>query len=143
MIKGMMNKYLFIDLTNRKFEFRTPKEGLFNQFIGGKGLGLKILMDEGLITQDPFSPENPLVFTTGPFTGSRVQTSARSTLVTKSPLTGTFLDSHVGGHLGPQIKRAGVDYIFVTGKSEKNRGQTGIPLTIMHRPQPLQSIIRM
>lgn len=119
MIKGLTNKYLHIDLTSRKFHFDTPPAGLFEEFIGGKGAGLKLLVDQGLITHDPFAEENPLIFITGPFTGSRVQTSARSTLVTKSPLTGTFLDSHIGGHFGPQVKRAGVDYIYITGKSDK------------------------
>jgi aldehyde:ferredoxin oxidoreductase len=118
MIKGMMNKYLHIDLGSRTFEFDTPAAGLYEEFLGGKGLGLKVMVDMGLVTQDPFSPENPLIFTTGPFTGTRVQTSARSTLVTKSPLTGTCLDSHVGGGFGPQVKRAGLDYIIITGKSD-------------------------
>ena len=96
MIKGVMNKYLHIDLSTREFHFETPAEGLFEEFLGGKGAGLKLMVDMGLITHDPLSPENPLVFFTGPFTGSRVQTSARSTLVTKSPLINTFLDSNIG-----------------------------------------------
>jgi len=119
MIKGVMNKYLHIDLSTREFHFHTPSEGLFEEFIGGKGAGLKLMVNMGLITHDPFSPENPLIFLTGPFTGSRVQTSARSTLVTKSPLTNTFLDSHIGGHFGPQVKRAGIDFFIITGKSAK------------------------
>jgi len=119
MIKGVMNKYLHIDLSTKEFHFSTLSEGLFEEFIGGKGAGLKLMVDMGLITHDPFSPENPLIFLTGPFTGSRVQTSARSILVTKSPLTNTFLDSNIGGHFGPQVKRAGIDYIIITGKSAK------------------------
>ncbi len=119
MIKGVFNKYLNIDLSARKFQFGTPPKGLYEEYIGGKGAGLKLMVDMGLITQDAFAPENPLIFITGPFTGSRVQTSARSTLVTKSPLIGTFLDSHVGGHWGPKIKQTGVDYIIITGKSAK------------------------
>ncbi|MCK4763062.1 MAG: aldehyde ferredoxin oxidoreductase family protein [Candidatus Aminicenantes bacterium] len=114
-----MNKYLHVDLSSRTFKFDDIPPGLFEEFIGGKGAGLKLLVDNGLITHDPFAEENPLIFISGPFTGSKVQTSARSTLVTKSPLTGTFLDSHIGGHFGPQVKKAGVDYIFITGKSDK------------------------
>ncbi|MCP5107092.1 MAG: aldehyde ferredoxin oxidoreductase family protein [bacterium] len=114
-----MNKYLHVDLSTRKFFYGTPPEGLFEEFVGAKGAGLKLMVDMGLITHDPFSPENPLIFITGPFTGSLVQTSARSTLVTKSPLTGTFLDSGIGGDWGPVVKRAGLDYIIVTGKSDK------------------------
>jgi aldehyde:ferredoxin oxidoreductase len=119
MMKGIMGKYLYIDLTSQKFFWDTPPKGLFEEYLGGKGVGLKLLVDNGLVLQDPYSPENPLIFLTGPFTGSRVQTSARSTLVTKSPLTGTYLDTHVGGHFGPQVKRAGVDYIYITGQSNK------------------------
>lgn len=119
MIKGMMNRYLHVDLGTGKFNFETPPDGLFEEFIGGKGVGLKVMMDQGLVTQDPYSPENPLIFTTGPFTGTRVQTGARSTLVTKSPLTGTCLDSHIGGSWGPQIKKAGLDYIYITGQCGK------------------------
>lgn len=114
-----MNKFLHVDLNTKKFHTGSPPEELFEQFLGGKGSGLKLLVNMGLITHDPFSPENPLIFMTGPFTGSPVQTSARSVLVTKSPLTGTFLDSHVGGHFGPMIKRAGFDYIIITGKSSQ------------------------
>lgn len=119
MIKGVFNKYLFIDLDARKYQYGSPSQGLYEEYIGGKGAGLKLMADMGLITHDPLAPENPLIFITGPFTGSRVQTSARSTLVTKSPLTGTFLDSHVGGHWGPKLKQAGIDYIIITGKSAK------------------------
>ena len=119
MYKGYMNKFLKIDLSTEKYSFSTPPPELFEEFIGGKGLGLKLLIDMGIITQDPLSPENPLIFTTGPFTGSMVQTSARSTLVTKSPLTGTFLDSHMGGNWGPALKRSGIDYLIITGRSKK------------------------
>lgn len=115
---GYMNKFLFIDLSSKKFEFRETIREDFEEFIGGKGLGLRLLIKDGLVTQDPFSPENPIIFLTGPFTGTAVQTSARSTLVTKSPLTGTFLDSHVGGHFGPMIKKVGVDYIYIVGRSD-------------------------
>ena len=119
MYKGYMNKFLRIDLLSEKFEFSDPPQELFEEFIGGKGLGLKLLIDMGIITEDPLSHENPLIFVTGPFTGSQVQTSARSVLVTKSPLTGTFLDSHIGGNWGPALKRAGIDYLIITGKSKK------------------------
>jgi len=112
-----MNRFLHIDLTTHKYHYGTPDQEILEQFIGGKGAGLKLLFEMGLVTHDPFSCENPLIFITGPFTGSRLQTSARSALVTKSPLTGTFLDSNVGGNLGPMIKKAGLDYIIITGRS--------------------------
>jgi len=119
MPQGYMNRFLFIDLDTSSSRLGVPDPDDLKHFIGGKGLGLKWLIDQGLVTHDPFAAENPLIFLTGPMTGTPVQTSARSALVTKSPLTGTFLDSHVGGSIGPMIKRAGLDYFVISGKSLK------------------------
>lgn len=119
MPQGYMNRFLLVDLTNNTFEISSTKQDILEEYIGGKALGLKLMLDDKLISQDPFSPENPLIFATGPITGTLVQTSARSVVVTKSPLTGTFLDTHAGGHFGPAIKRAGFDYIYITGKAKK------------------------
>lgn len=117
MIKGIQNRFLEIDLTRKTYKYITPDPSLYQRFLGGKGLGLKVLVDRGWIEQDPFDQNNPLIFLTGPFTASPVQTSSRSLLVTKSPLTNTFLDTHAGGHFGPMIKKAGLDVIMIIGKS--------------------------
>ncbi|HSG27629.1 MAG TPA: aldehyde ferredoxin oxidoreductase family protein [Candidatus Krumholzibacterium sp.] len=113
-----MNKYLSIDLTSGKVEEGKPDPSMLETWVGGKGLGLKLL-DELAPEVDPLSPDNPLIFVTGPFTGTLVQTSARSALVTKSPLTNGFLDSHAGGHFGPMLKRTGYDYIIIKGRADK------------------------
>jgi len=84
----------------------------------GKGLGFALL-NESSPDSEALSPENPIIFVNGPFTGTKVQTSARTTLVTKSPLTNSALDSHCGGNFGPRLKAAGYDYLIITGKSEK------------------------
>ena len=65
------------------------------KFIGAKGLGAKLLIDMLPVKTDPLSEENILMFTTGPLTGTSVQTSGRGTVITKSPQTGLFLDSHL------------------------------------------------
>jgi aldehyde:ferredoxin oxidoreductase len=119
MYKGYKNRFLEVDLTRRTFRHGTPPPELWEGYLGGKGAGLKLMWDLGLINHDPYAPENPLIFLTGPFTGTPLQTSARSALTTKSPLTGTFLDSHAGGHFGPQLKRAGLDYLFITGAADR------------------------
>lgn len=119
MYKGYMNRFLEVDLTHRTFRFGQPDPSLFAGWIGGKGVGLKLMVDRGLVTHDPFAPDNPLIFMTGPFTGTQVQTSARSVVCTKSPLTGTFLDTHAGGHFGPALKKAGLDWIWITGESDR------------------------
>lgn len=67
---------------------------------------------------DPLSPENVLIFTNGPLTGTGYQTSNRFSVTTKSPLTGTILDANSGGFWGMQFKKAGYDVMIVRGKSE-------------------------
>ena len=106
MYKSYTNKYLEVDLKKETFTTGTPDPEIQRYYIGGKGLGLRLLCDMDP-TADPFSPDNPLIFLTGPLTGSWMTTSARACLVTRSPLTGGFLDSHVGGDWGPAMKRCG------------------------------------
>lgn len=118
MYGAYMNKYLAIDLTKKEVAEGELDPQLAENFVGAKGMGLKLLSDLAP-NVDALSPENLLIFVTGPFTGTLVQTSARSTVVTKSPLTNSFLDSHAGGHFGPAVKRAGYDYILIKGRSEK------------------------
>ncbi len=112
------NKCIYIDLSSGKIETKQTEKDLITKYIGGKGMGFA-LMEQHAPDPDPFSPENPMIFVNGPFTGTKVQTSARTTLVTKSPLTNGLLDSHCGGYFGPALKRAGYDYVFISGKSEK------------------------
>ncbi|MCX6233946.1 MAG: aldehyde ferredoxin oxidoreductase family protein [Bacteroidetes bacterium] len=111
-------KCLYVDLTTKKWEIRETDQSLKENFIGGKGMGFA-LMEQYAPDPDPFSPENPIIFTNGPFTGSKVQTSARTSLITKSPLTNSLLDSHCGGNFGPRLKAAGFDYLYITGKSDQ------------------------
>lgn len=111
-------KCLYIDLSSGKIEQKDSDKELLKKYIGGKGLGFA-LMEQIAPNPDVFGPENPIIFANGPFTGSKVQTSARTTLVTKSPATNSLLDSHCGGNFGPALKRAGFDYVVITGKSDK------------------------
>ncbi|OFX55472.1 MAG: hypothetical protein A2046_12400 [Bacteroidetes bacterium GWA2_30_7] len=110
------NKYLQIDLTSKKHEVKDVDQKLVKNYIGAKGLGFAI-MEKIAPNPDPLGPENPLMFINGPFTGTKIQTSARTTLVTKSPLTGSLHDAHCGGSFGPRLKSAGYDYLLITGKS--------------------------
>ena len=109
---------LYIDLNTNKFEFKETEKALIEKYIGAKGMGFALL-DRLNPSPDPLSPENPLIFINGPFTGTKIQTSARTTLVTRSPLTGGAQDSHCGGYFGPRLKFAGYDYIYITGKAAK------------------------
>lgn len=111
-----MGRYLEVDLTSRRSHIGRTDRDAVDLFLGGKGLGFRLLAEPALHT-DPFSPENPLILAPGPLTGTKVPTGVRSALITKSPLFGGALDSHVGGSPGPKIKAAGFDYIAIAGKS--------------------------
>ncbi len=114
----MFDRILRIDLTEQTAKKDKISKKILEKFIGGKGVGMRLLTEEDN-SKDPFDPENSLIFVTGPLTGSLIQTSGRSALVTRSPLTNTFLDSHAGGHFGPALKRSGWDYLLIKGASEK------------------------
>ena len=115
---GYTYKNLHIDLTKETFEVKATDKALLQKYIGGKGLGFALL-DMLNPSPEPLSPENPIIFVNGPLTGTKFQTSARTCLVTRSPLTGSVQDSHCGGYIGPRIKAAGYDYIYITGKAAK------------------------
>lgn len=114
---GYMHKYLDVDLTSERIQEKKLDKELAEKFIGGKGLGAKILYDELEAGVDPLSPENIILFMTGPLTGTSVVTSGRWCLVTKSPHTGIYLDSQIGGNFGHRLKKAGYDFILVRGKA--------------------------
>ncbi|GAB4280185.1 MAG: aldehyde ferredoxin oxidoreductase family protein [Marinilabiliales bacterium] len=109
-------KCLYIDLTTKKYTIKESDAKLQKEFIGGKGLGFALL-EQLAPNPKPLGADNPLIFVNGPFTGTKVQTSARTTLVTKSPLTNCIHDSHCGGNFGPALYRSGYDYIVITGIS--------------------------
>ncbi len=111
-------KWLKIDLSTGKFEVGETDRVLLEKYIGGKGLGFALL-NKMAPNPEPLSEENILIFVNGPFTGTKVQTSGRTCLVTRSPLTGSAHDSHCGGNFGPALKRAGYDHVIIAGKSEK------------------------
>ena len=86
--------------------------------MGGAGIAAKILYDETSAKTDPLGPENRLIFMPGVFTGSMIPSSGRHSVVAKSPLTGIYGESDIGGSWGVALKRAGYDGIVVTGQSQ-------------------------
>jgi aldehyde:ferredoxin oxidoreductase len=116
---GYTGTILEVDLTTETIRTTELDRELARQFIGGKGLGAAMLSLHTEAGADPLGPENPLFFMTGPLTGTSAPTSGRWCVVTKSPLTGFFLDSHVGGYFGYEMKRAGYDIIQITGKANR------------------------
>ena len=116
---GHMGSILRIDLTNKKATVEPLKEELVKKFIGGRGFGAKILWDELKPGICPLSPENKIIFTVGPLTGTKAQSASRWMVQFKSPLTGTYFRSVGGGFFGAELKFAGYDAVIIEGKAEK------------------------
>jgi aldehyde:ferredoxin oxidoreductase len=117
MVGGYTGKILNIDLKNQSTIVEKTDIKDVENFIGAKGFGAKLLFDKLPKNIDPLSSKNILMFTTGPLTGTSVQTSGRGTVVTKSPQTNLFVDSHFGGFFAPEMKKAGWDVIIINNKS--------------------------
>lgn len=114
---GYTGNILTINLSDHTKTIEKTDLKVANNFIGAKGLGAKLLFDRLQKGTDPLSPQNILMFTTGPLTGTQVQTSGRGTVITKSPQTGLFLDSHFGGSFAVELKKAGWDVIILNGRA--------------------------
>jgi len=118
-MKGIWNKIIRVDLTTNNISVQSLDESTWRRYLGGSGLGAKLLYDEVNPKVDPLGVENKIYFLTGPFCGSAIPTSGRHAAVTKSPLTGVFAESDIGGYWGNELKKAGYDGIIIEGKSEK------------------------
>ncbi|MFC2016592.1 aldehyde ferredoxin oxidoreductase family protein [Chloroflexota bacterium] len=119
MAGGYMGKILFVDLSKGELKDEVLDEKLCRDFIGGYGIGARVLFSRQKAGADPLGPDNILGFVTGPFTGSPALSGTRYMVVGKSPLTGGWGDANSGGDFGPYLKFAGYDGIFFTGISVK------------------------
>jgi aldehyde:ferredoxin oxidoreductase len=117
-IIAVTNKVLDVDLTSGRITVLSISSDDRKNYIGGKGLALKILYDHISPGIDPLSPENILVIMSGPAAGTAAPSGGRFAVVSKSPLTGIFASSYTGGRFGLSLKRAGFDGIMVRGASE-------------------------
>ena len=116
---GWNGNILWVDLTNKTSRIEEIPPQIYEDFIGGKGLGAYLLYKSLEPKINPLGPENILFFMTGPLQGLPAPNVGRWAIVTKSPLTGGFLDTHCGGPLGREIKNSGYDAVAITGKSEQ------------------------
>jgi len=115
-LSGWTGKILRIDLGTAAVEVLRPPAELYHTCIGGKGLAGSFLHPHVTLPWD--HPYMPVLFFTGPLVGTIAPTSGRSTVMSRSPLTGAVADSSVGGRLGFQLKRAGLDGIVITGRAK-------------------------
>ena len=118
MTGGYMGRTLFVDLSRGTMKEQRTDEGLCRQFLGGYGLGVRLIWDRQSPRVTPLNPDNILGFVTGPLTGTPALIASRYTVVGKSPLTQTWGDANSGGSFGPHMKFAGYDAAFFSGASE-------------------------
>ncbi len=115
-----MGKILRVDLWSGKLREETLPEKVLRMWIGGRGLGVYLMLKEVDPKVDPLSPSNKAIVLTGPLTGvTGVPESGRWASITKSPLTNTVHDSQSGGKFGPELKFAGYDGVILENASEK------------------------
>lgn len=119
MLGGYAGKILFVDLGTGTFKEELLPETVCRDFIGGYGIGIRILYERMKPRVEPLGGDNYLGFVTGVLTGTAVPGSGRFGVVTKSPLTGTWCESNAGGTFGPELKTAGYDAVFFRGISPK------------------------
>lgn len=115
MLGGYAGKFLWVNLDDGTLREEIPADALLRDFVGGYGVGARILYDKIPAHADPLGAQNILGFVTGPLTGSPAPTGTRWTVVCKSPLTSGWGDANGSGWFGTALKRAGYDAVFFTG----------------------------
>jgi len=114
---GYTGKLLRVQLAEQRFEVEDIPVSHLEDFIGGRGLAAKYLYDEVRPGTDPLSPENRLIFATGPLTGTRMPSSGRFVVSTLSPATGIYTRAVSGGAWGAYLKFAGYDLLILEGQA--------------------------
>ncbi len=108
-------KCLVVDLTTQSTRLEELPESLLSSYVGGVGLGTRLLLEKSTPGAEPLSPDNPVVFASSGLAGTMVPTASKHAVVTKSPLTGLVGDSLSSSHWSLALKRAGYDALIITG----------------------------
>ncbi len=116
---GYHGKILQVDLSTRQTKDIELREEDLRNFVGGAGLAARLLYPLMKKDLDPLGPQNPLIFMTGPFTGTAIPSTGRHIICAKSPLTGVWGESSAGGFFGVSLKSTGYDGVMVLGRSDK------------------------
>jgi len=116
--RAYCDRILRVDLSTGTINTSPLPADVMPLILGGKGLGAWLLYSEQPAGVDPLSPENHLIFHTGPLTGTTAPTSGRFGVTTRSPATGTYFDAYCGGYWGNALKYAGYDALVITGAAE-------------------------
>ncbi len=118
MLNGYAGSILRVDLSRAEIGKAPLPEDLVDEYIGGRGFVAKLLYDELPPNTDPYGAQNMFLAAIGPLSGYFVPASGKIHFATKSPATGGYADSNMGGHFGPALKYAGYDVLVLTGRAE-------------------------
>src|SRR5918994_6673415 len=116
-MRGFHGRLRHIYLNSGKASWQALEESRLRAFLGGIGLGTSLLYEYAPPGVEPFSPANPLIFTSAPLVGTGLTTTAKFAVVTKSPLTGFIADSLSSSHFALELKRTGLDGLVITGQA--------------------------
>jgi aldehyde:ferredoxin oxidoreductase len=117
-MNGWVGSILKVDLSNSKITTE-PTEPYVDKYLGGRGIGVRLVYDNYKPGTDALAPGNPLIFSMGPLSGTGMPSSGRTDVTALSPLSNMRAKSNFGGYWGPEAKFAGFDHIVITGKAEK------------------------
>lgn len=115
----LRSKIAIIDLTKKSITMESIPEKMRRLYLGGRGIGAHLIYNHVEPGTDPLGPGNALVISTGILTGTIAPAAARTHIGGKSPLTGGFASSNMGGFFGPELKFAGFEHLVIKGASDK------------------------
>ncbi|OQX57362.1 hypothetical protein B5M50_05925, partial [candidate division KSB1 bacterium 4484_219] len=118
-MKGVFGRYAYIDLNKGNIETYDIPEEWYYKYLGGRGVGLRILLEELKGDEEPLGADNLLIFNTGPLQGTGIAGAGRHAVIAKSPKTGALNDSYAGGFFGHELGTSGYDGIIIRGKAPK------------------------
>ncbi len=113
----MYGRMLKVDLTTGEISQEMIQAAYLRDYIGGSGLAARLLYDALNPTIDPLDPRSPLLWITGPLTGAVGPTTGRFTICARSPQTGLWGEANIGGFVGPELRAAGFDAVWITGRA--------------------------
>jgi aldehyde:ferredoxin oxidoreductase len=117
-MKGFFNQILNINVSDQSYHVATVDDSILEKYLGGKGLSTYLLLKHNPSGVDPLSPENRLIFATGPVSGTAIWGSCRYGIYTKSPQTGFYSESYSGGTVADYMAGTGFDAVMIHGTSE-------------------------
>jgi aldehyde:ferredoxin oxidoreductase len=118
-MQGWIQKFLRLNLSKNKFIVDKYNSEMAKAFLGGRGFAAKIFWDEIKPEVNPLSPENKLIFSTGPLTGLPLPSSGKFLVASKSPITGAYGDGNLGSWAAVNLRKAGFDFLIIEGKHDK------------------------